>query len=125
MREFAMRREEAMSENVSPKVEDAAAAKGRKFERRSCRLRLRCRRVKGVGLYDSTEKYLEGMVRNRSKGGLLLETPIYFPVGAKLEVSFNSPDDTQSFLGVVTVRWVKRATDCFHVGVSTDKLDSF
>jgi len=114
-----------MSEDKRPKVEEESSAQGRKFERRSCRLRLRCRRVKSVGLYDSTEKYIEGMARNQSKGGLLLETPIYFPVGAKLEVSFKSPDDKQSFLGVVTVRWIKRAVDGFQLGVATDKLDSF
>ncbi|HUW57544.1 MAG TPA: hypothetical protein VMZ92_12975, partial [Planctomycetota bacterium] len=59
----------------------AQEAPKRKFRRVPCRLRLRCRRFKGAGLYSSDEMYVEGMVRNHSKGGFLLETPIYFPEG--------------------------------------------
>jgi|GEM_PF-6945662 hypothetical protein len=122
--EGAVGLEEPVSEKINPKVEEVAAAQGRKFERHSCRLRLRCRRFKGVGLYDSTEQYLEGMVRNRSMGGFLLETSIHFPVDAKLEISFHTPDNSAAYLGVVTVRWVKRMASCFYLGVSTDHLDS-
>ena len=94
----------------------------RKFKRASCRLRLRCRRHKGVGLYTSDERYIEGMIRNQSKGGFLLETPVYFPEGGKLEVAFNSPDGRQMFLGVVTIKWVKRVRDHFQIGCSADEL---
>ena len=112
-----------MSEGAVPKSAEKSA-RGRKHERHSCRLRLRCRRVKGIGLYESTEKYVDGMIRNRSSGGFLLESPIWFPEGAKLEIAFKSPDDKDSFLGIVTVRWVKRYENFFQVGVSTDKLQT-
>jgi len=114
-----------MGEDVKPgPAEEAGARRGerRKFRRFSCRLRLRCRRFQGAKLSTSDEKYVEGMVRNRSEGGFLLETPIYFPEGAKLEVAFRSPGGQQSFIGVVTIKWIKRVGRYFHLGCSTDEL---
>ena len=100
-------------------------AEARKSKRRSCRLKLRCRRLKGVGLYGSGEEYIEGRVIEQSQGGLRLETPIWYPEGAKLEVSFNSPDDKQSFLGVVEVKWVKKVGEFFDIGVVTKDMQHF
>jgi len=114
-----------MSDEAADGSQQKTDAQGRVFERRSCRLRLRCRRVKGVGLYSSDERYIEGRVLNQSKGGLMLETPIWFPEGAKLEVAFNSPDGRQSFLGVVEIRWVRRAGDIFYIGASTEDMQRF
>ena len=98
-------------------------AKAREFERRSCRLKLRCRRLKGVGLYGSDAEYISGRVLDQSKGGLRLEISTWFPEGAKLEVAFNSPDDKQSFLGVVEVKWVKKVGESFQIGVVTKVIE--
>lgn len=95
----------------------------RSVNRRSCRVPMRCRQVKGVGLYESKETYVNGWVRNTSPTGLLLESPIYFAEGNKLEVAFKSPSEKESFLSIVTVKWVKRVGDYFHLGVHFDKLD--
>ena len=95
----------------------------RKMDRRSCRVAMRCRQVKGVGLYESKETYINGWVRNTSPTGLLLESPIFFAAGNKLEVAFKSPDDKQSFLCIVAVKWVKRVGEYFHLGVEFEKLD--
>ena len=114
-----------MSEDREPERGEQQSTKDirdRKSKRFACRLRLRCRRYKGAGLSTSEEKYIEGRVRNRSEGGFLLETPIYFPVGGKLEIAFNSPDGQQLFMGVVTVKWSKRVEGGFHLGCSTDEL---
>jgi len=112
-----------MSDGVAENGSDVT--QGREFQRRPCRLRLRCRRVKSVGLYDADEKYVEGRILDQSVGGLRLETPIWFPEGAKLEVAFNSPNDKQSFLGVVEIRWVKKTGDVFQVGVSSEDMQQF
>ena len=114
-----------MTENAPSDAAGESGPRKRQYERHSCRLRLRCRRFKAVGLYGSDEKYVEGRIRNQSKGGFLLETPIYFPENSKLEVAFHSPDDRQSFIGVVTIRWIKHVGDRFHLGVSTDELEHF
>jgi hypothetical protein len=98
-------------------------AKGRAYERRSCRLLGRCRRFKGHGIYAADETYTEVRLLNQSKGGLLLESPIYFPEGCRLEVVFNSPDNRQSFMEVVTVRWQRRVGERFYLGVKTDEIE--
>ena len=118
-------RDAAMSDDVKPEATGQQGTKdadARKFKRFPCRLRLRCRRFKGAALSTSDEQYVEGVVRNRSEGGFLLETPIYFPEEGKLEIAFHSPDRQQAFAGVVTVKWTKRVGDCFHLGCSTDEL---
>ena len=112
-------------ESRNASEEHGPSAQGREFKRRRCRLKLRYRRVEGVGLYSSNEKYIEGRVTDQSVGGLRLESPIWFPEGAKLEVAFNSPDDKKSFLGIVEVRWVKKIGDRFEIGVSSEDMQKF
>jgi len=108
---------------VSISGKDESDQPTREADRHSCRLPMRCRQVKGVGLYESKETYVNGWVRNTSPTGLLIESPIYFAEGNKLEVAFKSPDDKQSFLCIAVVKWVKRVGEYFHLGVQFDKLD--
>ncbi len=107
-----------------PDLSDLSKPPPRQYERRSCRVKLRYRRVK-AGPAGSEEKYIDGLVLNQSVGGLLIESPIYQPVGVKLEVAFHSPDDRQSFLGVVTVKRSERTAEAWLLGVATERMDRF
>ena len=94
----------------------------RRSERTSCRITVRYRRVKAFGLYSDRDVYLEGMLRNRSEGGVKLETTQYIPPGQKVELGFKSPDGSKTYLTVVVVRWVKKVGErLFHVGVEFEE----
>ena len=109
---------------TEPKPESGKAEQpARKFERKSCRVKMRCRRAKSGPV--NTDKYIEGMVRNQSVGGLMLESPIYFPVGIQLEIAFTSPDDRRAFMGTVTIRWARRLGNAWLLGVATERMDKF
>ena len=115
-----------MTECTRSQVNEEPKNPKRKTERHSCRLKMRCRQLKAVGFYASDDRYFEGFVKNRSEGGFMLESPIYFALGARLEVAFHSPDDRKSYLGIVTVRWVRKMNNgYFYLGVATDKMDVF
>ena len=94
----------------------------RQFKRYSCRLPVRMRRVRTPGLFAGDDRYIEGRVLNQSKGGLLIESPIWIPEDAQLEVSFKSPSAKQTFFGAVTVRWVSRRDGFFLLGVAARDL---
>ncbi len=114
-----------MTDSQSATPAEKPAPPKRKHERRSCRLKMRCRRARTASGGPATDKFTEGFVRNQSLGGLLLETPIYFPVGIQLEVGFKSPDEQQSFFGLVTIRWTQRVGNVWLLGVVNDRMDRF
>jgi hypothetical protein len=115
-----------MSEALpAPQQEVKKPPAGRKFERHSCRLKMRVRRSKGVACCASEERYTEGFVRNRSAGGYLLESPIYYPLDARLELGFSSPDGRESYLAVVRVKWTRRLGNAWYLGVSAERVDKF
>ena len=114
-----------MTEAATSNAPDASKPPPRKFERHSCRVKMRCRRAKTKDFAGTAERYVDGFVRNQSLGGLLLETPIYYPVGLKLEVAFDSPDHRQTFLGLVTIKWSSRVGAAWYLGCSTDRMDKF
>ncbi len=96
---------------------------GRKFERHSCRLKMRVRRSKTSPSCGSEERYTEGFIRNRSAGGFLLECPIYYPIDVRLEFGFNSPDGNESYLATVRVKWTRRLGNAWYLGVSAERID--
>ena len=103
-----------------------ALGQGRTAERHSCRVKARYRLLnplQKMEIYSQQDVYEQGWLRDRSSGGVLLETGHYLPEGKKLEVNFSSPDGSRTFRAESVIRWVKKLNPrCFHVGVQFEEL---
>ena len=85
-----------MTENVPPDAADPSGARKRQYERHSCRLRLRCRRFKAVGLYAADEKYVSAI---RAKVRSLAQKNGYPPkIAAAMMMTPSSDYDGQIIL---------------------------
>ncbi len=104
-------------------AEETISKQGRSFTRHSCRVRVRYRSFRAMGLYHQQDAYQTGWLRNQSKTGVMLETSHHISEGEKLELAFSSPDDKTTFRAEAVVCWMSRESrNLFHVGVKFEKL---
>ena len=99
---------------------------GRATERHSCCLKVRYRvlhSVPSMGLYHEGEAYGEGWLRNRSHGGVMMETLGYVAEGKRVELNFSSPDSKSTYRAEAIVRWVKgQGEQGFRMGLKFQEL---
>ena len=100
---------------------------GRTAGRSSCRLKARFRvlySVPSMDIYHNQEVYEIGWLRNRSNGGVLLETSHHIAQGDRLELNFNSPDNISTYRAEAVVRWARKRDDhTFHIGLQFESFD--
>ena len=94
---------------------------GRTTERHSCRLKARYRilsAVPSMEVFRDGEVYEIGWLRNRSHGGVLLETTHHIVETHRVELNFHSPDLRSTYRAEAIVRWVKKQdAQIFHIGL--------
>ena len=84
---------------------------GRTSKRHPCPLKVRYRllhSVSSMGLCQERDVYEEGWLRNRSHGGVMMETLRYIAEEERVELNFSSLDSKSTFRAEAIVRWVKK-----------------
>ena len=89
----------------------------RKSARINCELALKFRRLKTAGLSEEEQEYHDGVARDLSQNGMLLDLPFDLPDGQLLDIYAVCQQPVAASVGIAKVLWHKEVSGTHRVGI--------
>jgi len=89
----------------------------RRSARIGCELQLKFRRLKTAHISEEEQEYHDGVARNLSQHGMMLEVPFELPQGQLVDIYAVCKQPVAASVGIAKVMWHKELESAHRVGV--------